>query len=143
MSTFLTWISLVVTAGGSIQGTAWWDAQVEASLDRAPVRKDRWVNLLESCPPDARPGLAYLVKYLPLRDLEAMSPEALCANMALAYQARAEVPWGASLPGGVFLDAVLPHISTTEPASRCGPSSTTVTCRSSVIASGPARRPCC
>ena len=35
--------------------------------------------------------------------------------MALAYQARAEVPWGASLPGGVFLDAVLPHISTTEP----------------------------
>ncbi len=73
------------------------------------------MGLLESCPPEQRPGLAYLVKYLPLRDLESMAPEALAANVALAYRARAEVPWGASLPEDVFLDAVLPHVSTTEP----------------------------
>ena len=35
--------------------------------------------------------------------------------MALAYQARGEVPWGAGLPDDVFLDAVLPHVSVTEP----------------------------
>ena len=45
----------------------------------------------------------------------AMPPEALAGNVALAYQARSEVPWGATLPEGVFLDAVLPHASTTEP----------------------------
>ena len=35
--------------------------------------------------------------------------------MALAYRARSEVPWGARLPEDVFLDAVLPHASVTEP----------------------------
>ena len=115
MSTFLAWIGIVVAACGSTHGTAWWDAQVEASLDRAPARKARWMSLLESCRPEHRAGLAYLVKDLPIRDLEAMSPEVLAANVALAYQARAEVPWGASLPDEVFLDAVLPHASTTEP----------------------------
>ena len=35
--------------------------------------------------------------------------------MDLAYRARGEVPWGASLPEEVFLDAVLPHASVTEP----------------------------
>jgi poly(3-hydroxybutyrate) depolymerase len=115
MTVILTWIGIVVTACGTTGGTAWWDAQVEASLARAPARKAAWIGLLESSPHERRSGLAYLVKYLPMRDLEAMAPEALAANVALAYRARAEVPWGASLPEEVFLDAVLPHISTTEP----------------------------
>ena len=95
MTTFLTWISIVVTAGGSIQGTAWWDVAGRGVARSRPGAQARWVRLLESCPPEHRAGLAYLVKYLPLRDLETMSPEALAANVALAYQARAEVPWGA------------------------------------------------
>jgi hypothetical protein len=115
MNTLLVWIGIAVAATGPTRGTAWWDAQVEASLDRAPGRKAQWVSLLESCRPEHRPGLAYLVKDLPVRDLETMPPEALAANLALAYQARAEVPWGATLPDGVFLDAVVPHICTTEP----------------------------
>src|SRR5262245_7923122 len=114
MSAILAWIVIVAAACGSSGGTAWWDARVEASLDRVPARKAQWVGLLESCPPEHRSGLAYLVKDLPTRDLEAMAPEALAANVALAYRARAEVPWGASPPEEVFLDAVLPHISTTE-----------------------------
>jgi transglutaminase-like putative cysteine protease len=94
---------------------AWWDAPIEASLDRAPARKAEWVRLLENCPPPHRTGLAYLIKYLPVRDLEGLRPPALAENVALAYQARAEVPWGTGLPEDVFLDAVLPHASVTEP----------------------------
>jgi transglutaminase-like putative cysteine protease len=115
MTTLVTWIGIVASASGSTQATAWWDARVEASLDRAPAQKARWVRLLESCPPEHRPGLAYLLSYLPTRDLESLSTEALSSNVALAYRARAEVPWGAGLPDEVFLDAVLPHVSTTEP----------------------------
>ncbi len=95
--------------------SSWWDSPVEASLDRVPSRKTEWVHQLESCPTDHRAGMAYLLKYLPTRDLESMPPNALAANVVLAYRARSEVAWGARLPEDVFLDAVLPHASVTEP----------------------------
>src|SRR4051812_25673238 len=96
MTALLTWIGIVLASisWGSSQQAVWWDAQVESSLDRAPARKLKWVSLLESCRPEHRAGLAYLVKHLPSRDLESLPPEALAANVALALQARAEVPWG-------------------------------------------------
>jgi poly(3-hydroxybutyrate) depolymerase len=115
MTALLTWVGIVVASIGPAGETGWWDPQVEASLDRAPARKARWVERLESCPTEQRAGLAYLLTYLPKRDLETMAPEAMAANVALAYRARGEVPWGASLPDEVFLDAVLPHVSVTEP----------------------------
>lgn len=115
MTALLTWIGITLAAVGQAQGTAWWDAGVQASLDRAPARKAQWEKRLESCPAGQRAGLAYLIRYLPERDLRSMPPEALAANTALAYQARGEVPWGASLPDDIFLDAVLPHVSVTEP----------------------------
>src|SRR5262249_18566230 len=63
MTAILTWIGIVAAAFGPDQGTAWWDAQVEASLDRAPSRKAAWVKQLEACPAAQRAGLGYLVKY--------------------------------------------------------------------------------
>ncbi len=80
-----------------------------------PGAKADWVALLGKCPAEQRPGLAYLITYLPLKDLETLPPRALADNLALAYHARTEVPWGRVLPEDVFLDAVLPHASVTEP----------------------------
>jgi transglutaminase-like putative cysteine protease len=116
MTAFVLWTCTAMAAAGSPPVAAvWWSEQVEASLDRAPAHKTDWVRLLETCPREHRPGLVYLMKYLPLRDLERMRPAALADNVALAYQARALVPWGRGLPEEVFLDAVLPHVSVTEP----------------------------
>ena len=116
MTALIVWIGATITAAGApSEAAVWWDAQVETSLDRAPARKAEWRRLLETCPRDHRPGLAYLMRDLPLGDLEKLPPAALAGNVALAYQARAEVPWGAGLPEAVFLDSVLPHVSVTEP----------------------------
>jgi poly(3-hydroxybutyrate) depolymerase len=115
MPSLLPWIVTALIAAGSPLESAWWDKPVEASLDRAPARKTEWVRLLESCPPEHRAGLSYLLKDLPPRDLEKMPPDAMAANVALAYRVRGEVPWGARLPEAIFLDAVLPHASLTEP----------------------------
>jgi poly(3-hydroxybutyrate) depolymerase len=93
----------------------WWDAKVSASLDRAPGKKAAWEKALSATPKAQRGGMAYLVAYLPKGDLASLPPEALAKNVALAYEARASVPWGAKLPDDVFLDAVLPHASLTEP----------------------------
>jgi len=115
MTAILFWLGTALIAAGSPPDSPWWDADVEASLDRAPTRKKEWIRLLESCRPEHRDGEAYLLRYLPTRDLESMPPEAMAANVALAYRARAEIPWGGRLPEDVFLDAVLPHASVTEP----------------------------
>ena len=94
---------------------AWWDAQVEASLDRAPAPQGGMGAAARNMPARTprRAGLPDQVP-APPRPRDA-APEALADNVALAYQARAEVPWGPGLPEDVFLDAVLPHASVTEP----------------------------
>jgi transglutaminase-like putative cysteine protease len=94
---------------------SWWDDRVEASIARRPDRRDAWAAMLRDVPEDQRPGMAYLVEHLPERDLRSLDPDALRTNVDLAYRARAEVPWGPSLPEAVFLDAVLPHAVATEP----------------------------
>ncbi len=109
---------LSTTLAGTIvpsDDAVWWDARVVQSVDRCPERKAEWIRLLNSCSVSQRLGLAYLIADLPLRDLEKLPTEVLSKNVTLAYQARGEVPWGQSLPDTIFLDAVLPHVSLTEP----------------------------
>lgn len=92
----------------------WWDQKVETSLERAPERKADWERILETIKPEQRSGVAYLLVDLPIRDLQTLSPGILRQNVSLAYLARAEVPWGPTLPEPIFLDAVLPYVSVTE-----------------------------
>ena len=115
-------VSLLLLVGIAFQqaetpsAQRWWDDKVEASIGRAPERAEAWRQALRKTKPEHREGMAYLVSYLPISDvLGGMTPEKLKENLELAYQARAEVPWGASLPEPVFLDAVLPYLSVTEP----------------------------
>ncbi len=115
MSTGLFWILTALATLGADVPAPWWDATVAASLDRAPERREAWVSMLRAVPAEQRPGAAYLMADLPLRDLEGLAPERLAENVRLAYQARSEAAWGQDLPEAVFLDAVLPHASVTEP----------------------------
>ena len=92
----------------------WWGPEVEASIARAPGRREAWEAMLRGTKPEHREGVAYLMTDLPLRDLETLAPEALAANVDLAYRVRDEVAWGRALPEPIFLDAVLPHASLTE-----------------------------
>ena len=115
-SLFLWIVPALVTAGAPASSQApWWNARVSVSLQRAPDRQKAWEDVLRKTPAEQQRGAAYLVADLPLYDLRSIPPEQLAANVALAYQARALVPWGARLPEDVFLDAVLPHASLTEP----------------------------
>ncbi len=115
MTALLLWIgSALITASPSLE-SPWWDGRSNPR-STAPHRKRKHGSTCSrNAAPSTDAGLAYLVKYLPLRDLERMPPDSLAANVALAYQARSEVPWGARLPEDVFLDSVLPHASVTEP----------------------------
>ncbi len=93
----------------------WWDAKLDASLNRAPEKRDAWLKVLRETKPEHREGIAYLIEYLPLVDLNNLPPASLAQNVSLAYQAQSEVAWAKKLPAPIFLDAVLPHASMTEP----------------------------
>ena len=115
MFTPIFFIAAAFIAGEAQKDSHWWDAKVEASIARSPDRKKVWEDALETTKQEQRAGIAYLVTFLPLRDLEKLDPDSLVKNVDLANQARAEVPWGKGLPEEIFLDAVLPHVSITEP----------------------------
>ena len=93
----------------------WWSDAVETSIARGADRRDAWASLLRDAPIGRRDDLAYLLADLPARDLESLGPAALLANVELAARARAEVPWGPTLPEAIYRGAVLPHASLTEP----------------------------
>lgn len=101
-------------AGAIPPAEKWWDARVEESLSRSPEKKSAWTALLEKTPKAQRPGMAYLIGYLPLGDLNRLPPAQLEENVALAYRARAATPWAKAVPDAIFLDSVLPHANITE-----------------------------
>lgn len=95
--------------------SAWWDNEVQKSIDRAPEQKAAWQDFLNAAPKDQREGYAYLIKYLPEGDLRAIPPTQLANNIDLAYKAFNQVAWKKLVPDKIFLDSVLPHANVTEP----------------------------
>ncbi len=100
-----------VTAGPP---DAWWPDDVAQALVRAGDNRAELQKALAGVPRDQRPGMAFLIANMPEHDLRALKADFLLTNVALAYQARREVPWGADIPEDVFLDDVLPYANVDE-----------------------------
>lgn len=58
--------------------------------------------------PALREAVTFLLAYMPLSDLAAYEPGYLTDNAGTALRARREMPWGESVPTGIFLNFVLP-----------------------------------
>ena len=69
---------------------------------------------LKSSPADERKGMAFLVANMPDNDLRSLKADFLLENVALAYKARKETPWGPKIPEDVFLDNVLAYANLDE-----------------------------
>jgi hypothetical protein len=87
---------------------------IEAAVARAGDNASEIERALAEAPADERPGMRFLVAYMPQRDLETLSADYLLTNVRLAYQARREAPWGEQLPDEVFFNDVLPYASIDE-----------------------------
>lgn len=93
----------------------WWGPEVAESIARVPAVTEDWELMLAETPVEMRGDISYLITYLPEGDLTDVEPEELLENVELAQEARAAVPWGDGLPQDIYLEAVLPHRSATEP----------------------------
>ncbi len=87
---------------------------VHRQLATAGDNRPELVAAVRAVKPEHRQGLTFLLANMPRRDLESLSKDYLLANVEYAYRARAEVPWGNTLPEELFLNDVLPYASVNE-----------------------------
>ncbi len=107
-------VLVLAAASPAEQPAAWWPAEVEKALVRAGDNRAELVKALRAVPAEQRKGMAFLVANMPERDCKALRAGFLLENIALAYKARAAVPWGRSIPEDVFLNDVLPYANVDE-----------------------------
>ncbi|GAB1453962.1 hypothetical protein MASR2M47_40180 [Draconibacterium sp.] len=87
-------------------------------LDSAFVKAgDNAVELqtaLKEAPKEQKEGMAFIISYMPKRDLTSLTAEFLLENSEYAYKAREKYTWCASLPDSIFFNEVLPYANISE-----------------------------
>jgi hypothetical protein len=112
---FLPPIAVILLAAPLVAADATrWPADVEAALGKAKENRKELEKALADTPKDQRPGMEFLIANMPDKDLTTLKADFLLANTKLAYQARAEFPWGKDVPEKVFLNDVLPYANVDE-----------------------------
>jgi hypothetical protein len=110
----MTVLSLCILAG-ACTGERYRDIpeKYHALLDSALVKAGDNRRELEKALADApvllKEGMAFLVAYMPGRDLVSMSGADLLTNVELAYTARNRFAWAREVPDSIFLNDVLPY----------------------------------
>ncbi|MCA9404676.1 MAG: transglutaminase domain-containing protein, partial [Candidatus Omnitrophica bacterium] len=87
---------------------------VKFALYRAGRNSGELVKALRSLSGEELTGMAFLITHMPRRDLRSLKADFLIENVALAYRARRELPWGANVPQDIFLNYVLPYVNINE-----------------------------
>ena len=85
-----------------------------AALDKSGQNRMELETALTSCPAGQKEGMAFLIAYMPERDLEVLSSGFLLENVAIAYRARETFAWARELPDSLFFNDVLPYASLNE-----------------------------
>lgn len=87
-------------------------------LDQAMVKSGENATELNKAladvPMEQKEGMAFLIAYMPERDLKELKADFLLENTAYAYKAREEFPWAKNIPDSIFLNEVLPYVSLNE-----------------------------
>ncbi len=69
---------------------------------------------LEKAPAEQKEGMAFIISYMPKRDLTTLTSAFLLENSEYAYKARKKYSWCASLPDSIFFNDVLPYSNISE-----------------------------
>jgi hypothetical protein len=69
---------------------------------------------LTEAPEEQKEGMAFIISYMPKRDLTSLSAHFLLENAEYAYKAREKYSWCAALPDSIFFNEVLPYANISE-----------------------------
>ncbi len=116
ISAFLVFSSLATAAssGRAPEPAQPWPAEVEQALKKANKNRPTLEKALENVPKEQRKGLEFLIANMPDSDLISLREDFLLENLALAYKAKKQVPWGEKISDEVFFNNVLPYANVDE-----------------------------
>lgn len=87
---------------------------ITVALEKAGNNAPQLSNALKEATPETKEAVAFLIAYMPERDLKTLTADYLLENVNLAYQARNRFAWAKSVPDSVFFNDVLPYASLNE-----------------------------
>ena len=82
---------------------------LDKALRRAGSNAVELGQALRQAPQEQVEAVAFLISYMPQRDLQTLSSSFILDNVACAYEAKERFPWGKSIPKDVFFNDVLPY----------------------------------
>ncbi len=127
-TTSLGWIPLaaVLAAAADPHETP---LAVREATDRAGTNAAAIERVWRETSPAHRPGVEFLLRHMPRRDITSLPAAFLEENVRLAYAAYDSAPWRNEIPQEIFLNEILPYCFVTEErapwraelAERCRP----------------------
>jgi len=87
---------------------------LDSAMVKAKENSSELMKAIEEAPRPQKEGMAYLISYMPERDLVSLTADFLLENTKYAYMARDKYPWCAALPDSIFFNEVLPYANITE-----------------------------
>ncbi|MGL5684145.1 MAG: transglutaminase-like domain-containing protein [Marinifilaceae bacterium] len=88
--------------------------KLDVAISNAGENEDQLLEALQKAPTDQKEGMAFLISYMPQRDLTTLTSHFLLEQVNLAYQAQTQYPWARQIPKDLFLNDVLPYVSLNE-----------------------------
>ena len=83
-------------------------------MARAGENRAQLEAALEAVEDSERPGLEFLIRYMPTGDLKSLGSDFLVEHVRYAYKAWGAAPWSDTVPEEYFLNNVLPYASINE-----------------------------
>ncbi|GJM63054.1 transglutaminase-like domain-containing protein [Persicobacter diffluens] len=111
---FLLLISVACRQSVDQQVPQKYQEEISQALSLAGENATELELALTKVPAAQKEGMAYLIAYMPERDLKSLKADYLLENTALAYQAREEFAWAKAIPKEVFFNEVLPYATLNE-----------------------------
>ncbi|GAA3626071.1 transglutaminase-like domain-containing protein [Flavivirga jejuensis] len=89
-------------------------ALLDTALVKANTNAPEILKVLTDAPKNQKEGVAFLISYMPERDLTTLSASFLLENAEYAYKTREKYPWCKALPDSIFFNEVLPYTNVAE-----------------------------
>lgn len=87
---------------------------LDSALSKAGTNSSELQKALNEAPKEQKEGMAFLISYMPKRDLTTLKAAFLLENSDYAYKARKKYSWCAALPDSIFFNEVLPYANISE-----------------------------
>ena len=112
---FILFLCLIACSGGKYNNIPEkYHNLLDKALATAGNNAIELQTALAKAPAEQKEGMAFLISYMPERDLKELKADFLLENSAFSYKAREQFSWAKQIPDSIFFNEVLPYVSLNE-----------------------------